>query len=115
VYRGLIPKYDGPYEIMKRVGSVAYKLKIAERLQIQPTIQVSFLKPYHGDEEDPTRNEARHAPPTIMVQFDQEVDRILDKKVTSYRKGGNMITYYLVKWKGETKLETSWKKTSTLW
>ena len=35
---------------------------------------MSFLKPYHGDEQDPTRNEARRAPLIVMVQFDQEVD-----------------------------------------
>ena len=52
---------------MKRVGVVAYKLKLPERLQINPTIHVSFLKPYHGDEQDLTRNEARHAPPNVMV------------------------------------------------
>ena len=70
VHRGLIPKYDGPFEIVKRVGAIAYKLKLLERLQIHPTIHVSFLKPYHGDEQDPARNEARRAPPTVMVQFD---------------------------------------------
>ncbi|XP_050242316.1 uncharacterized protein LOC126691306 [Quercus robur] len=83
----------------KRVGVMAYKLKLPKRLQIHPTIHMSFLKPYHGDAEDPTRNEAR----------------ILDKKVTGYRKGGNMITYYLVKWKGAAESEASWEKASTLW
>ena len=92
IHRGLIPKYDAPFEIIKRIGVVAYKFKLLERLQIHRTIHVSFLKPYHGDTEDPARNEARHAPLTVMVQFDREVDRILDKKVTSYQKGGNMIT-----------------------
>ena len=67
VHRGLIPNYDGPLEIVKRVGTVAYKLKLSERLQIHPTVHVSFLKPYHGDKQDPTRNEARCALPTIMV------------------------------------------------
>ena len=95
---------------MKRVGVVAYKLKLPERLQIHPTIHVSFLKPYHRDEQHPTRNGTRHAPPTVMVQFDREVDRILDKKVMGYRKGGNMITYYLVKWKGAAEIEESWEK-----
>ena len=75
---------------------------------------MSFLKPYHGDEQNSARNEARRAPPIVMVQFDREVDRILDKKVTSYRKGGNMITYYLVKWKWATEKEASWEKASTL-
>ena len=67
MHRGLIPKYDGPFEIVKKVGVVAYKLKLHERLQIHPTIHVSFLKPYHGDEQDPTRNEARCTPRTVMV------------------------------------------------
>src|SRR5262249_23072265 len=26
-HRGLIPKYDGPFEVMKKVGNVAYRLK----------------------------------------------------------------------------------------
>ena len=43
------------------------------------------------------------------------MDRILDKKVSGYQKGGNMITYYLVKWKGATETEASWEKASTLW
>ena len=71
---------------------------------------MSFLKPYHGDEQDPAGNEARCAPPIVMVQFDYEVDRILEKKVTSYRKGGNMITYYLVRWKGAAEIKASWER-----
>ena len=117
VHKGLIPKYDGPFEVVKRVGVgvVAYKLKLLERLQIHPTVHVSFLKLDHGDEQDPARNEVRRAPPTVMVQFDREVDRILDKKVTGYRKVGNMITYYLVKWKWAVEIVASWEKVSTLW
>ena len=114
IHKGLIPKYDGPFETIKRVGVVAYKLKLPKRLQIHPTIHVSFLKPYHGDKEGPARNEARRTPPTVMVQFDREVDRILDKMVTGYQNGGYMITYYLVKWKGATETEASWEKASTL-
>ena len=49
-----------------------------------------------------------------MVQFDREVDIILDKKVTGYQNGGNMITYYLVKWKRAVEIEASWEKASTL-
>ena len=48
-----------------------------------------------------------------MVQFDREVDRILDKKVRGYRNGGNMITYYIVKWKGAGETEASWEKALT--
>ena len=41
VHQGLIPKYDGPFEIVKRVSAVAYKLKLPERLQIHPTVHIA--------------------------------------------------------------------------
>lgn len=115
MHRGLISKYDGPFELVKRVGNVAHKLKLPKRLQIHLTIHVSFLKPYHEDSKDLARNDTRRAPPNVMVQFDCDVDRILNKKVIGYRKGGNMITYHLDKWKRGTKSEASWEKASTLW
>ena len=67
VHWGLIPKYDVPFEIVKKVDNVAYKLKLPETLEIHPMIHVWFLKPYHEDSEDSVRNELRHAPPTVMV------------------------------------------------
>ena len=35
-HRGLIPKYDGPFEVVKRVSEVAYRLKLPEKLKIHP-------------------------------------------------------------------------------
>ena len=67
MYRGLIPKCDSPFKVVKKVCNVAYKLKLLERLQIHLTFHVSFLKPYHEDSKDPARNETRRAPPIVMV------------------------------------------------
>ena len=41
--RGLIPKFEGPFEVIKKVGEVAYMLKLPERLKLHPTFHVSFF------------------------------------------------------------------------
>ncbi|XP_015167327.1 uncharacterized protein [Solanum tuberosum] len=46
----LSPWYVGPYEILKRVGKVAYELKLPiELAPIQPVFHISMLKKCIGD------------------------------------------------------------------
>ena len=47
--KALIPRYDGHFEIVNKIGHVAYKLKLLKRLQFHPSFHESFLKPYHED------------------------------------------------------------------
>ena len=42
--RGLIPKFEGPFEVIKKAREVAYMLDLLERLKLHPTFHVSFLK-----------------------------------------------------------------------
>ena len=74
--RGLLLKYDCPFEIVKRIGNVAYKPKLPERLKLHPTFHVSFLKPYHHD-SSPDIVQAKRNSPMIRVEFDKEIASIL--------------------------------------
>ena len=49
MHRGLLLRYDEPFEVIKKLGNVPYLLRLSKRLKVHPTFQVSFLKPFHED------------------------------------------------------------------
>ena len=77
--RELILKYDGPFEIVKRVGNMAYKLKLQKRSKFHPTFHVSFLKPHHSN-PNPDEVQTKWNPPMIRVQFSKVISSILKGK-----------------------------------
>ncbi|XP_055835195.1 uncharacterized protein LOC129903678 [Solanum dulcamara] len=66
-HHGLIPKYDGTFEVIQKVGEVSYRLKLPERLKLHPTFHVSFLKPFYEDAEDSERNQSKRAPALVRT------------------------------------------------
>jgi hypothetical protein len=44
----LAPKYYGPYQVLERIGSVAYQLQLPQRVRIHDVFHVAFLKKFEG-------------------------------------------------------------------
>ncbi|KAL0313604.1 UNVERIFIED_CONTAM: Transposon Ty3-G Gag-Pol polyprotein [Sesamum radiatum] len=80
VHHGLIPKYDGYFKVVSKVGSLAYRLKLPDRLKIHPTFHLSFLKKFHQDLLDKVRQQIRRAPPVIRKEFQKTVLKSLDHR-----------------------------------
>ncbi|XP_075091805.1 uncharacterized protein LOC142171970 [Nicotiana tabacum] len=73
-------------QIAAKVGEVAYRLKLPERMKIHPTFHVSFIRPYVEDPEDPDIHKIKRAPPKMPTQLEKEIDKILDHRILGMHK-----------------------------
>ena len=65
----LAPKYYGPYKVLQKIGSMAYKLELLTTLRVHPVFHVSCLKKVIGDKV-PIQ--------TIFLELDEEGKIILE-------------------------------------
>ena len=81
--RKFLSRFIGPFNILKKVGPVAYQLDLQKALNVHDVFHVSLLKPYY---ENPSRFETRDAPPPPpIISKDEpvyEVDKILDFRLS---------------------------------
>ena len=99
----LVPCSVGPFEVIKRVGKVAYTLSLLASLQIHDVFHVSLLAEYEA--------EGPYRPPPIILPggtHEHAVERILDHRPRQYghRKRRHE---YVIKWTGYEPCHNSWE------
>jgi len=99
--RKLSDKRLGPYEIVDKVGSSSYRVRLPGNTRKYNVFNEALLTPYH---EPPThRRDERPAPEIIDDAEEHEVESILDSR----RRGRGY--QFLIKWKGFPTSENTWE------
>ncbi|KAF8748302.1 hypothetical protein RHS01_10955, partial [Rhizoctonia solani] len=97
----LDPRRLGPFEILEKISSHAYCLKLPETLKIHDVFYVGLLSKVHENPSQPFPE--RPPPETIEGEEEYEVEQIIDSK----RQRGKW--FYLIKWKGYGPEDNSWE------
>ncbi|KAI5328432.1 hypothetical protein L3X38_027829 [Prunus dulcis] len=91
------PKFYGPYEILEKLGPVAYKLQLPTGCKIHPVFHVSCLKKHLGTHVTPSLTLPRITEDGIVQD---EPLAILERKLV--KRGNAAGVDVLVHWKGQT-------------
>ncbi|KAG1926787.1 retrotransposable element [Pimephales promelas] len=102
--RKLSPRYVGPFQIIRQISPVSFRLDLPANYRISPTFHVSLLKPAGGPRGETEEGATSQGPPAFLVDGEEayKVHKLLDS-----RRRGNILQY-LVDWEGYGPEEQSW-------
>ncbi|XP_027155182.1 uncharacterized protein LOC113755361 [Coffea eugenioides] len=99
----LQPRFVGPYKIIQRVGSVAYKLELPPSLSRNHNVfHVSILKKYHPDPSHVLQPESNEA-----LTYEEKPIKLLDRKGKELRN--KRILLVKVLWRNHGLEEAIWE------
>nr|GFB67678.1 putative reverse transcriptase domain-containing protein [Tanacetum cinerariifolium] len=103
----LNPRYVGPFNVLERVGDVAYKLNLLEELsRVHNTFHVSNLKKCHADEPLAVPLDGLHV--DDMLHFVEEPVEIMDHEVKRLKR--IRIPLVKVRWNSKRDPEFTWER-----
>jgi hypothetical protein len=101
----LLPRWVGPFQIVRQVGKQAYELDLPAHWKIHDVFHVSQLQPYKrsGDYQPPPPAEILEGEP------EYEVDHIVRHREIHKHKNKPADIEYLVAWRGALPEEYTWE------
>ena len=110
-YSKLAPRYCGPFEILAKVGPVAYQLALPPNIKVHNVFHISILKRYVHD--------VSHVIDWNVIQVEPEgefqvgPERILDSRELLLQN--RTIGQFKVQWKHLSPEEATWELESNMW
>jgi Chromo (CHRromatin Organisation MOdifier) domain len=106
--RKFLPKFIGPFQILQRIGKVAYKLELPDSMKCHPVFHVSLLHTYRSD--------GRLQPPPIPLDIDGEIEYEVEQILLhrDVKIGKRTRREYLIKWLGYGHEHNSWENSTNL-
>eukprot|EP00253_Pinus_taeda_P003352 PITA_03352 len=101
----MAPRYCGPFQVLARIGLVAYQLALLSHIQVHNVFHVSVLKKYVYDPKHVIRWQDIQVEPEGEVLV--EPLRILDRREVQLRK--RVITQVKVRWRHFGPEEATWE------
>ncbi|GJU26554.1 putative reverse transcriptase domain-containing protein [Tanacetum coccineum] len=103
----LNPRYVGPFKVLEKVGSVAYKLELLEEVsRVHNTLHASNLKKCHADEPLAVLLDGLHF--DDKLQFVEEPVEIMDREVKRLKR--SRIPLVKVRWNSRRGPEFTWER-----
>lgn len=102
----LIPKYDGPFEVLDKISPITYRLRLPASYKIHPVISIAHLQPYR---ESPPELGERTTRSLNRLDFEDlpeyEVERIVgefyeDVRTKKAGKAGRRVQRFVTRFIG---------------
>ena len=117
--RKLMNQRSGSFEVIRKVGRLAYELKLPEEWRVHPVISVTQLEPDPSTPDgDPFNRPRETQPGSVEVEGDTptskswEIEKIVGKRTRKFGKAN--VTQYRIKWLGWGPEWNEWKSISAL-
>ena len=102
----LSSRYIGPYEVLERIGKVAYRLALPDRLSgVHPVFHVSMLRKYIPDVSHVLKVDEVELQPNLS--YEEVPVRIMDHQVRKLRT--KEIPMVKVMWRHRGREEMTWE------